>query len=88
LDKLKKLKLKKEAINMVSTRNNRLESPKHNFYPKVVNKTNIIFTKEEMMLLNRGLQYNLHYKNKDWLKKLALEADTAISLAEPKTRIF
>jgi hypothetical protein len=40
------------------------------------------------MLLNRGLQYNLHCKNKDWFKKLALEADTAISLAEPKDQDF
>jgi hypothetical protein len=75
LEKLRELKLKNEKTNIFSTKNNRLESPLHNFYPKVVNKTNIVLTKDEMMLLNRGLQYNLHCKNKDWFKKLALEAD-------------
>jgi hypothetical protein len=39
-------------------------------------------------ILNKGLQYNLHCKNKDWLKKLALEADTAVTLAEPKDQNF
>jgi hypothetical protein len=88
LDKLKIIKQNNESINMVSIRNNQLEFPKHKFCPRVVNKTNIVFTNEEIMLLNRGLQYNLHFKNKDWLKKLALEADTAISIAEPKYQDF
>jgi hypothetical protein len=68
---------------MVSKRNNQLEFPKRKFCPRVV-----VFTNEEIMLLNRGLQYNLHFKIKDWLKKLALEADTAISIAEPKDQDF
>ena len=33
-----------------------------------------------MTLLNKGLKYNLNYKGKHWLSKLALEAETAISL--------
>jgi hypothetical protein len=73
---------------LFSKRKNQLEFRKHKFCPRVVSNTNIVFTNEEIMLLNRGLQYNLHFKNKDWLKKLALEADTAISIAEPKDQDF
>jgi hypothetical protein len=74
--------------NISAKQNNPLESPLHNFYPKVVNKTNIAFTKDEMVLLNRGLQYNIHCKNKIWFKNLALEADTAISMTDTKDQDF
>jgi hypothetical protein len=50
------------------------------FYPRVVNKTNIDFTNEEMTVLNKGLKYNLSHKNKNWIETLALEAETALSL--------
>jgi hypothetical protein len=53
---------------------------KTQFYPKVINKTDITFTDEEMTLLNKGLKYNLNYRNKGRLSTLALEAETAISL--------
>jgi hypothetical protein len=32
-----------------------------------------------MQLLKKGLKYNLHYKQKNWLETLELEAETAIS---------
>jgi hypothetical protein len=32
-----------------------------------------------MQLLNKGLKYTLHKKQKDWIKTLAIEADTTIS---------
>jgi hypothetical protein len=48
-----------------------------------VNKTNVTFTKTETMLLEKGLKYNLHYKDKLWINRLALEADSATSLADP-----
>ena len=51
----------------------------HNFYPRVVNKSNIIFTNEEITLLNKGLKYNLHLKKEKWLTNLALEAEMAIN---------
>jgi hypothetical protein len=35
------------------------------FYPRVVNNTNISFTTDEFNLLNKGLKYNLSYKNKN-----------------------
>jgi hypothetical protein len=50
----------------------------YNFYPRVVNNTNIPFTKNETTLLGKGLKYNLHNK-KNLLTILALEAETAIS---------
>jgi len=50
------------------------------FYPRVINKTDIVFTEEEMSLLNRGLKYNLSYKRKYWFSNIALEAENAIML--------
>jgi hypothetical protein len=56
---------------------------KQNDFPfnhRVKNLTQIQFTKKkEIHLLNKGLQYNLHYKEKLWIETLALEAETAIS---------
>jgi dihydroorotate dehydrogenase len=48
-------------------------------YPRVINTTEVQFTQNEMQLLRKGLKYNLHYKQKNWLETLALEAETAIS---------
>jgi hypothetical protein len=50
-----------------------------NFYRRVVNNTNIPFSKQEMTLLHKGLKYNLHTKSHKWLENLALEAETAVS---------
>jgi hypothetical protein len=67
-------KLQKLALEQTTT-------PKtfHDFYPRVVNKSNIAFTKGEITLLNKGLKYNLHHKKGNWLTNLALEAETAIN---------
>jgi hypothetical protein len=43
---------------------------------------------DEEELLRKGLQYNLYHQNKNWLKKLVLEADTAVSLADPHRSKF
>jgi len=51
---------------------------KHKFYPRVINNTDILFTKCEMTLLQKGLKYNLHTKQENWIQDLALEAETAI----------
>jgi len=50
------------------------------FYPRVIDMTDIVFTDEEMTLLNKGLKYNLSYKRKHWISNLALEAENAITL--------
>jgi hypothetical protein len=49
------------------------------FYPRVTNNTDIQFTTDEMKLLNKGLKYNLAYKNKDWTKRFGIETETAIT---------
>ena len=41
--------------------------------------TNNTFSKEEITLLNKGLKYNLNFKQKNWIKNLALEVETAIT---------
>jgi hypothetical protein len=48
-------------------------------YPRVKNITDTQFTQSEMQLLKKRLKNNLHYKQKNWLETLALEAKTAIS---------
>jgi len=56
------------------------------FYPRVVNNTNIPFTRSKTTLLQKGLKYNLHAKSKNWIQNLALEAETAISLLPTNER--
>jgi hypothetical protein len=82
-------KLKKNMSSNISAKqNNPLNSQAHNFYPRVMNKTNIAFTNDEMALLTRGLQYNMHCKNTNWFRNLALDADTAISMADTNDQDF
>jgi hypothetical protein len=49
------------------------------FHKRVENLTNITFTNDETQLLSKGLKYNVHNKHSNWIKTLAIEADTAIS---------
>ena len=41
------------------------------------------FSEDEITLLNKGLKYKLHYKHKQWITNLALEAETAVNLLPP-----
>jgi hypothetical protein len=50
------------------------------FYHRVVNKTDVIFSNEEIELLNKGVKYNLSKKPNQWIRNLALEAEAAITL--------
>jgi hypothetical protein len=52
------------------------------FYPRVINKTNI-FSDDELTILNKGLKYNLSQKRKHWLSDLAFEAEAAVRLLPP-----
>jgi len=54
-----------------------------NFYHRVVNKTNITFSNDELGLLNKDLKYNLSKKRKQWISNLAMEAETAVTLLPP-----
>jgi hypothetical protein len=60
----------------------------HPFFPRVVNNTDITFSKTELDLLNKGPRYNLHTKSKHSLTNLALEAETAINLLPSSDRDF
>jgi hypothetical protein len=41
-----------------------------------------------MKLVDKGLKYNLHYKHKDWIKTLEIEADMAISKMHVRYQIY
>ena len=60
--------------------------PKHSFYLRVVNMTDIPFSEPEMSILQKGPKYNLHSKPENWLQTLALEAETAITHLPPSHR--
>jgi hypothetical protein len=76
-------KLNKIKEDNKSKENNNLTlNHKVQFYARLVNKTNVTFTKTERTLLEKGLKYNLHYKDKQWINRLALEADSATSLLD------
>ena len=58
---------------------NKLEREQtNNFQPQVVNHTNICFSPEELILLNKGLKY-LSHKRVNWIKDLEMEAETAVT---------
>jgi nitric oxide reductase activation protein len=40
----------------------------HTFFKRMVNMTDITFSKDELHLLDKGLKYNLHRKPKTWIK--------------------
>jgi hypothetical protein len=71
-------KLKAQAN--IQSRKGQVNTPqdKHTFAKRTVNLTNITFTEDEMYLLNKGLKYNLHYKPKNWIQTLGLEAEIGI----------
>jgi hypothetical protein len=54
----------------------------------VINNTNITFTTDELNLLNKGPKYNLHYKQRNWITKLSLEAENTISLLQAEDRNY
>jgi hypothetical protein len=56
---------------------------KKQFYPRVINKTEIDFSEDEINLLIKGLKYNLGHKQKNWVNNLAFEAESAISFLPP-----
>jgi hypothetical protein len=75
----KKYKTINAKLNQLTkTQTNNIDLQRQ-FYPRVINSTNITFTNDEMSLLNKGPKYNLGHKNKGWITTLALEAQTAIS---------
>jgi len=53
---------------------------------RTVNLTDIIFTKEELKLLDMGLQYNIQQTNKTNWTNLVIETEQAIRLMEPRNQ--
>ena len=76
-------KLKKLASEHTKT-----QKTSHTFFPRLINKTNITFTRSETKLLEKGPKYNLHSRKKNWLTTLALEAETAITRLPPTERDY
>jgi hypothetical protein len=76
-----KLKLEMEKVYKTQQQkkaNMRTKATNNNTtHTRVENYTKIQFTYNEIQLLNKGLKYNLHHKNKKWIETLALEAETA-----------
>jgi hypothetical protein len=50
--------------------------------------TEITFTDDELHLMDKGLNYNLHNKPQTWINYLALEADTAIRILSEKDQSY
>jgi len=76
----KKYKTMEEKIRRLKQSSTHNQKTDLNFYPRVINNTNINFSDEEMNLLRKGLKYNLSKKPKNWIRNLALEAETAVTL--------
>ena len=71
-------------LNRLTKQDRKDPDHKHNFFPRVINKTNILFTPSEELLLQKGLKYNIHSKPKNWINTLAIEAEAAITLLPPQ----
>jgi len=67
--------IEEKLKNLVHTQTKTLDC-KRNFYPRVINKTDLTFTNDELTLLNNTI---LIINIKNWIKTLALEAETAIT---------
>ena len=70
----KKYKTMDEKLKKLIQSQSYKPSTSTQFYPRVVNKTNIHFSDDELGLLNKGLKYNLSKKREHWISNLALEA--------------
>jgi hypothetical protein len=75
------IKILKQDKGNNSINNN---SEQHTFFKRTINMTDITFTDDELHLLDKGLKCTLHNKLKNWIKTLALEADTAIGILPEK----
>jgi hypothetical protein len=90
LDKLTQPRYKSLEAKQRKLSQDQITSPptNHTFFPRVVNNTKITFSDTELKLLEKGTKYNLHYKQKNWLTNVALEAKSAISLLPVADREF
>jgi hypothetical protein len=71
-------RINKKIQNLTKEQRKDTQPINNTFYKRVENLT-VTFTNDETHLLSNGLKYNLHHKHSNWIKTLAIEADTAIS---------
>jgi hypothetical protein len=85
-------KSEKEIYRKYAQQNNKLSTIRDNshnsnnqkyinqlpFYPRIQNVTYVHFSYNKNKLLFKGLQYNLHFKQIQWLQNLALQSETNI----------
>jgi len=50
-----------------------------NFHRRIINNIDIIFSNDELLFLNAGLNYNFNHQHKNWNRTLALKAETTIN---------
>ena len=79
----KKYKILDDKISRLASAQKQKVDKSNEFYQRVINKTNIDFSKEELNLLNKGLKHNLGHKHRHWINNLAFEAESAIALLPP-----
>jgi len=76
---IRKYKTTEEKLQKFSNTQRDEQDSMRKFYPRVINKTNIVFPSDELLLLNKSLKYNLSYKHKNLIRTLALGAETTIN---------
>ena len=77
-----------KKLNPLSHIPTNANNKKCTFFQRVNNLTNIEFTDEESILLNKGMKYNLGHRHNSWIQNLGLEAECAITLLPPKDQEY
>ena len=75
---LENLRMYKQTIDNTATSSK--------LYPRDINSTDINFPNDELDILNKGVNYNLHFKRKNRVTTIALEAETAINQLSPSEK--
>jgi hypothetical protein len=75
-----------EKLNHLEKTQTTMPRRPQTFHPRLINNTDITFSKSETNLLQKGFKYNLHSKPRKWIQNLALEAETAITQLPPYER--
>jgi len=82
-----------KKLDCLQAKQRRKTKTRHNnqeqqFYPRTKNLTNIQFNKEEMDLLNHGLQHSMERPLKTYWANLIVETERAIKLLDTKLQII
>jgi hypothetical protein len=85
INKIEKLQEQQQKPNTANPNNGKQA---HTFAERTANLTNIEFTNEEMQLLNKGLKYNLHYKPKNWIFTIGIQAEEGVSYLPKKDQPY